>query len=271
MIYVSSTNRQLTEKYVDWAVHGLPNSKKLQPQEIIKTKDCTKAIMFGVLRGTHLVYRWAEKNKIDFYYMDRPYWGETRNAPYYVKVVKNNHLKNWYEERPSDRFEKSFPWPIKPWKKDGRNIIVCPPSNAMQEFFGVHDWLDNTLRTLKANTDRPILVKNKGYNPIIGKDINGGYIVTGKDNTPPSPPIDWDDAYAIVTYNSNISLEATTRGIPCFTDSHNACAPISETDFSKIETPKYSEREPLYYSMAYGQFTADELKNGYAWSILDGR
>lgn len=271
MIYVSSTNRQLTEKYVDWAVHGLPNSKKLQPQEIIKTKDCTKAIMFGVLRGTHLVYRWAEKNKIDFYYMDRPYWGETRNAPYYVKVVKNNHLKNWYEERPSDRFEKSFPWPIKPWKKDGRNIIVCPPSNAMQEFFGVHDWLDNTLRTLKANTDRPILVKNKGYNPIIGKDINGGYIVTGKDNTPPSPPIDWDDAYAIVTYNSNISLEATTRGIPCFTDSHNACAPISETDFSKIETPKYTEREPLYYSMAYGQFTADELKNGYAWSILDGR
>jgi hypothetical protein len=271
MIYVSSTNRQLTEKYVDWAVHGLPNSKKLQPQEIIKTKDCTKAVMFGVLRGTHLVYRWAEKNKIDFYYMDRPYWGETRNAPYYVKVVKNNHLKNWYEERPSDRFEKSFPWPIKPWKKDGRNIVVCPPSNAMQEFFGVHDWLDNTLRTLKANTDRPILVKNKGYNPIIGKDINGGHIVTGKDNTPPSPPIDWDDAYAIVTYNSNISLEATTRGIPCFTDTHNACAPISETDFSKIETPKYTEREPLYYSMAYGQFTADELKNGYAWSILDGR
>lgn len=271
MIYVSSTNRQLTEKYVDWAVHGLPNSKKLQPQEIIKTKDCTKAVMFGVLRGTHLVYRWAEKNKIDFYYMDRPYWGETRNAPYYVKVVKNNHLKNWYEERPSDRFEKSFPWPIKPWKKDGRNIVVCPPSNAMQEFFGVHDWLDNTLRTLKANTDRPILVKNKGYNPIIGNDINGGYIVTGKDNTPPSPPIDWDDAYAIVTYNSNISLEATTRGIPCFTDTHNACAPISETDFSKIETPKYTEREPLYYSMAYGQFTADELKNGYAWGILDGR
>ena len=152
MIYVSSTNRQLTEKYVDWASQGLPNSKKLQPLEIIAKTDCTKIVVFGVLRGTHLVYRWAEKNKIDFYYIDRPYWGETRNMPYYVKIVKNNHLKNWFEERPSDRFEKSFPWPIKPWKKDGKNIVVCPPSNAMKEFFGVHDWLDNTMKTLRANT-----------------------------------------------------------------------------------------------------------------------
>ena len=98
-----------------------------------------------------------------------------------------------------------------PWKKDGKNIIVCPPSNAMKEFFGVHDWLDQTLATLKDNTDRPIIVKNKGYNPIMGRDANGGMVVTGKDDSKPSGPIDWDNAYAVVTYNSNISLEATTQ------------------------------------------------------------
>jgi hypothetical protein len=269
MIYVSYTYRKETEKYVDWAVNGLLGSIKLSPTEIINKNDCNKVVLFGILRGTHLIYKWAEENKIDFYYMDRPYWGETRNSPYYIKIVKNNHLKNWQENRPDDRFKKSFPWPINSWKKHGKNIIVCPPSNAMKEFFGVQDWLDKTLTTLKANTDRPIIVKNKGYNPIIGRDANGGYIVAGKDNTPPSGPIDWNDAYAVVTYNSNISLEATTRGIPCFTDAHNACAPISETDFSKIETPKYAEREPLYYSMAYGQFTAKEISNGYAWKVLD--
>ena len=150
MIYVSSTNRKLTEKYIDWAVAGLPNCKKLSPLEIITKNDCTKAVLLGLLRGTHLVYRWAEKNNIDFYYIDRPYWGETRNHPYYMKIVKNNFLKNWQEERPDDRFKKSFPWPIKPWKKDGRNIIVCPPSNAIKEFCGVHDWLEKTLKTLNA-------------------------------------------------------------------------------------------------------------------------
>ncbi len=269
MIYVSSTNRKLTEKYIDWAVAGLPNCKKISPLELITKKDCTKAVLLGLLRGTHLVYRWAEKNNIDFNYIDRPYWGETRNHPYYMKIVKNNFLKNWQEDRPDDRFKKSFPWPIKPWKKEGKNIIVCPPSNAIKEFRGVHNWLDTTLKTLKENTDRPIIVKTKGYNPLIGVDTNGGYFVAGKDKQKPSGPIDWDDAYAIVTYNSNISLEATTRGIPCFTDPHNACAPISETDFTKIETPKYAEREPLYHSMAYGQFTAEEMRNGYAWRILD--
>ena len=38
MIYVSSTNRKLTEKYIDWAVAGLPTSKKLKPLEIITKK-----------------------------------------------------------------------------------------------------------------------------------------------------------------------------------------------------------------------------------------
>ena len=65
MIYVSATNRQLTEKYVDWAVTGLPGAVKLNPQDILKKTDCKKAVMFGVLRGTHLVYNWAKKNSID--------------------------------------------------------------------------------------------------------------------------------------------------------------------------------------------------------------
>ena len=269
MIYLSNTDREVTEKYMRMAQSGMPNSTLLPYHEVLKKTDATKVWLFGILRGTNLVYEHCVKNKIDFYYMDRPYWGETRNSPYYVKIVKNNHLKNWQENRPDDRFKKSFPWPIHPWKKDGKNIIVCPPSNAMKDFFGVDDWLDKTIATLKANTDRPIIIKNKGYNPIMGRDANGGMIVTGKDDSKPSGPIDWDNAYAVVTYNSNISLEATTRGIPCFTDVHNACAPISETDFSKIEKPCYVDREPLYYSMAYGQFTAEEIKSGYAWRILD--
>ena len=67
------------------------------PTDIIKKTDCKKTVIFGVLRGTHLVYNWAKQNKIDVYYIDRPYWGETRNHPYYVKIVKNNHLKYWKE------------------------------------------------------------------------------------------------------------------------------------------------------------------------------
>lgn len=269
MIYLTNTGRSQTQQYINYAKAGLKNAVSLDPLEIIKKQSCEKIIIFGILRGCNLVYKWAEQNKIDFYYMDRPYWGETRNHPFYLKVVKNNHLKSFIDHRPDDRFKKTFPWNIEPWKKNGREIVVCPPSNAISEFFGVNNWLEKTLTTLKANTDRPIIIKTKGYNPIVGYDNNGQLIVTGKDNNPPQGKINWNTVHAIVTYNSNITLEATARGIPCFTDTHNACAPISETDFSKIETPKYVDREPCYYSLAYGQFTAEELSNGYTWRILD--
>ena len=49
----------------------------------------------------------------------------------------------------------------------------------------------------------------------------------------------------------------------------NSCAPIAEQDFSKIETPKYADREPCYHSLAYGQFSAEEMRDGWAWRILD--
>ena len=142
-----------------------------------------------------------------------------------------------------------------PWY-DGPNVIT-------------KDWLDNTLKILRANSDRPIKIRNKGYNPLVAYNKQGHLIVNGKDNTPPSDPIVWEKVHAIVTYNSNITLEATSRGIPCFTDAHNACAPISETDFTKIESPRYPDREPCYHSLAYGQFTAEEMSNGYAWKVLN--
>ena len=45
MIYVSATNRKLTEKYVDWAVQGLPGAIKLNPTDIIKKTDCKKTVI----------------------------------------------------------------------------------------------------------------------------------------------------------------------------------------------------------------------------------
>ena len=108
MNYAVRTERANTEKYVESAGKGMKDCKLTAHQHVLDSSDCDKVVFMGVLRGTHLVYKWAEKNKKDFYYIDRPYWGETRNSPYYVKIVKNAHLKNWREDRPDDRFKNSF-------------------------------------------------------------------------------------------------------------------------------------------------------------------
>jgi len=131
MIYLSKTDRPATEKYITWAQQGLPGSKILPYDQVIQQRDAEKVVLMGILRGTNMVYHWAQKNKIDFYFMDRPYWGESRGNPYLMRITKNGHVKNYSESRPNDRFKKYFPFTVEPWKKDGRKIVVCPPTHSM--------------------------------------------------------------------------------------------------------------------------------------------
>ena len=97
MIYVSATNRKLTEKYVDWAVTGLPGAVKLNPQDISKKTDCKKAIMFGVLRGTHLVYNYAKKMNDQFSVIGPRFLNASKkghfqtNPKYKIKKIHNVH------------------------------------------------------------------------------------------------------------------------------------------------------------------------------------
>ena len=38
--------------------------------------------------------------------------------------------------------------------------------------------------------------------------------------------------------------------------------------YSKIETPVYGDRMSLFSSLAYNNFTMEEMSNGTAWSLL---
>ena len=84
MNYVVRTERANTEKYVESASKGIKDCKLTSYKDVLGSSDCNKVVFMGVLRGTNLVYKWAEKNKKDFYYIDRPYWGESRATPYWM-------------------------------------------------------------------------------------------------------------------------------------------------------------------------------------------
>ena len=271
MNYLSKTNRKITEKYVEFFQRGIPDSRIVGHLECINAQDADSISLFGILRGTNLVYEHCQRNKIDFFYMDRPYWGISRQAPYFLRIVKNDHVKNYIDERPDDRFKATFPFQIKPFHKNGRKILVCPPTNAIKTFFKCEDWLSRTLTELKQNTDREIIVREKPYNPEaqLGAD---GVIHTGENsNNENKTPVDWNEIHAVVTNNSSITIKALANGVPVFTDSNNCAFPIAGKSLSRIEKPVYIDPRPLFYSLAYGQFTAEEMENGYAWEILNGR
>jgi len=269
MYYGVRTSRSATEKYVEAAARGM-NANVVSYKNVLNSNDCKKVVFMGVLRGTHLVYKWAEKNKKDFYYIDRPYWGESRGTPYWMRCVKNQHVKTFKDNRPDDRFKKTFKDTIKSFHKNGKYVLVVPPSNAMAEMFNGKKWLDNTLKILKENTDRELIIREKPFNPDTVVDTQGRLQPGNSKNKQPARPFEWDKVHAVVTFNSSITIKALTNGVPCFANFDNPCIPVCEQDFAKIETPMYEDPRPVFNSLAYGQFTQEEFRNGYYLEILDG-
>jgi len=270
MHYGVRTNRPITEKYVEAAAKGM-DANVVAHTDILQSENCDKVVFMGVLRGTHLVYKWAQENKKNFYYIDRPYWGESRKSPYWMRCVKNQHVKTFKDHKPDDRFKATFKDDIKPFHKNGKYILVVPPSHAMAEMFDGKNWLDDTLNILKKHTDRELVIREKPYNPPAVIDDKGQMQPGQSENNQPSKPFEWEKVHAVVTFNSSITIKALTNGVPVFANFDNPCLPVAEQDFSKIETPLYEDPRPVFYSLAYGQFTQQEFRSGYYLEVLDGR
>tara|TARA_X000001036_G_scaffold429429_1_gene460632 strand:+ start:315 stop:1124 length:810 start_codon:yes stop_codon:yes gene_type:complete len=261
------TTKPRTQQYVDAFISGSGRGKIYQFRDL-KELPREELTMYGILAGSGEIYKWCEKENKNFYFMDHGYFTNAHNHPHWLRITKNKHCQNILQEKPTDRYEKYFKQDIKPWNK-GKKILVLPPTNAIANFFNVTDWLSKTLKILKDNTDREINVREKPYNPTIEIDHVGATVKVDKP-TVHKGNIDWQDYYATVTYNSNTMIASLANGVPVFCDKINsAAAPISETDLSKIETPKYGDRIALFSSLAYNNWTLQEMANGIAWRMLN--
>ena len=176
----------------------------------------------------------------DWYQVDHAYFGRWD----YFRATKNACVHNRIRKVPADRWEK-FKIPLTPWR-EGRYILVCLQSFVTYKFFGEPDWADTIVERLKQYTDRPVVIRPKGFGGI-ERDVK--------------------NAHAVVAYSSSACLDGLISGIPAF----SVCAaskPI-EDPWEKMESPSRPDREPLFWSAAYGQFTQDEMRSGYARSIVE--
>jgi hypothetical protein len=160
-------------------------------------------------------------------------------------------------ERPSDRLDR-LKLDRFPWKKDGRSIIICPISDWTSSVYNIDAdiWLEETINAIRAHSDRPIIIRRKPRKR--GDRMFEKSLIKALDN----------DIFCLVTYNSIAAVESIYYGVPAFTLGENAASMVAASDLSKIESPVYSDREMWLRSLAYSQFTCEEMKNGVAIDIL---
>lgn len=252
MIFLSKDGE---DEYINMLAKGLGGSP-VDKFDYSASND--PIVLRGILK--HKVMKRCWKDSRDFYYVDTGYFGNGQWKEWH-RIVKNNLQLTEIQQRPGDRWEKHS-IKFQPWVK-GSKIIIAAPDEKPCKFYNIdlHDWIEQTVATLKQHTDRPIVVRQRA--PRRQDRITTDTLAQALT-----------DAHALVTFNSNAATESVLLGVPVFTLAPNAAEPVGLQDLTQIETPYYPVKDKLYAwasSLAYGQVHISEMKNGSALGIIEGK
>ena len=217
--------------------------------------------VFGMLRGTGQLIEECNRDGQDFYFFDHAYMFGNKHSTSKIagdriyRLTKNYfHIRDIKKLKADDyrRIQKYREHvKLKPWKYDGDYILYIPPSEHVKKYYYFnHHWEEQTLKTIKKHTRKPIKIRTKEDKTPLEKDL--------------------ENAYCTVSYQSTVVVQSIINGVPSFCANESMGVPVSLTDMSQIKDPLYSpEREYWIDSLLANQFTLEEIKSGLAKETVD--
>lgn len=162
---------------------------------------------------------------------------------------------------------------LKPWRSNGNHVLICLQRNGGWSMGGLSsiDWLFNTIKLIKTNTDRPIIVRthpgDKKIKQILRvKEKNVSMSVKEKLTE------DLQNAWCSVVYNSSPGVASSIEGIPTFvTDpdpKQSQSFDVANFDLKNLENPMLLDRQQWIEKLSMCHWNFDELKSGEAWQFF---
>lgn len=218
--------------------------------------------VYGILRGCGEVINFAKWTKQDYWHIDNGYVRQTplkelpenfgpEHLTGYYRITRNGFQQTEQKERPSDRWDRLKVPIAKKWNREGRNIVVVPPSGFLGQYQGIDPgiWRAAVEKEIRKRTDRPIQVKvHKGGLEELMRDT-----------------------FCLVTHESMQALHSQIGGVPSIALGNHCIGKLSWT-WKNLEYPDYPDRHGLVklcHSLAYEQFTVAEMRSGRAWKMLN--
>ena len=238
---------------------GIGCNAKLSSWDKESDSDTT-LIIRGVGKSSREAVLHCWNTSRDFYAIDTGYFGNSKSKSKGWHRVTKNNLQNLGPiiERPTDRL---LSWKYKKFR-DGKKILICPPSDKVMKLFGQtspEEWTQTVITQLKQYTDRPIEVRLK---PNRTQRIIGNSLEASLDN----------NVHCLITYNSIAALEALMVGKPAIVLGPNCASMVcnsSLADVEKLHIPDKDEMTALMAHLSYCQFSRTELMNGFAWDTVN--
>lgn len=226
-------------------------------------------VVRGVVSKTEIAE--CQNSGRDFYYIDTGYLGNfpsTGNKSgkkLWHRVVKNDLQHTSPLPVSKDRWEllvkqdQRLMW--NGWKNHNQKILLVLPNPKACNYYDIDcdTWIAETTEQIKTYSNLPIEIRVKGSR----SERNHGYSIYSAFDT---------GVYATVSFNSIASLESVLYGIPSFVTVPCAASPLSSTDLSTLKNPFKPSEETILkqcYTLAYGQYTHEELLDGTAWKIVN--
>ena len=245
------------------------NGIKASWPEAVQFKDNSQeneplpnSMFWGFVNNNLGMIKKLEARKHNFWFTDTPYFGRFDNNNlrpdnHYWRICRNAIHARFIKDCKSDRFEK-FGIRIQAPRLQGDHILVCPSSTGIHNYLEQATWTKDTIEFLQRYTNRPIRLRHKPR----GRGTSG----PSEAKVPLSE--DLKNAHAIVTSCSIAAVEAVCMGIPVFSHEKSFASAMGNLHLEDIESPYYGDPEPWLYSLAYQQFTPEEIENGTAVEIL---
>jgi hypothetical protein len=226
-------------------------------------------VVRGVTSKSEIVE--CQKNNRDFYYIDTGYVGNfpskgnSSGKKIWHRVVKNDLQHTTPLDVPQDRWnnlleqDNRLRWTG--WKTYNKKILLVLPNPKACRYYDIDcdQWIKETTEKIKTYSDLPIEIRVKGAR----SERNHGYSIYSAFDS---------GVYATVSFNSIASLESVLYGIPAFVSVPCAASTIASNDLSTLKNPfkpDLKSIQKICNTIAYGQFTQEELFNGNAWRIIN--
>lgn len=154
-----------------------------------------------------------------------------------------------------------------PWRSNGKHIVVAMQREDSEQWVGQPDmciWLEKTVRTLRENSNREIVVRNHPRKNV-QLPLNCRY------QSPLSVPGTYDDydfrdcikhAWAVVNWNSGPGVQSVLSGVPVFVGPNSLASPMGNYDLTQIENPMMPDRARWLIDISHTEWMLHEISEG---------
>ena len=160
---------------------------------------------------------------------------------------------------------------LKPWRTDGEYILIAgqhDKSLQWQHMPRMSQWVMNTIDSIRAHTDRPILFRPHPRCPLqhIEKEFKNVYRQDPikLNGTYDDFDMSFNNVHATVSYSSNPGIHSILNGVPAFVGTSSLAYDVgNDIDFMHdIESPLMPDRQQWLNDYAWTEFTVQEISQG---------